>query len=1180
MAELPAVAPAQIYPCPVCGTSANLTTGCPGCGRAPDPDAAEVVALDQEIGFLNVRLDEARQVYTSLGAQVQGLRLRREQLATRVRTAALARWGPARDAARGAGAARAGEVAGAGSGGAGAGSGGAGNGQRAEASTRTVQNVLFILGGLLLGTAAVVFTAIAWATYGITGRALILAVVTAVALAIPPLALWRGLRATAETFAQLGLLLVVLDGYAAWFVNLFGVKEQLPATRYAGLVAAATAVVALVYRGATRLVGPAFAALAASQPVLPLLAAATTPDGPVWALLFAGVAALNLGLLLWWWRRPGGGVGVALRACSGVLYGVALAAALVVALRLQELQLDPAEAAVTGEALVFVGVLIAAGAALTRVPRLHSGAGCVLVLLVALAAGRLAAALWPTYTLVSTAVVVAALALVVVAPVGGSSLGAARAGARIGGFVAAGVAALGLVGPVLTAAAHTIAAAQPTWRADLDRVPYVESTLDWRPVVAIVLLTGAFAVLLRREAVSVLAVGTATLALALPATLPLLWWVPSAVDIVLACGLAAGAVLARRPGGATVRAALAAALAGQATLAGLARPSSTAAVLATVVVAGAALAGLSRPRRPGQPAHRTAFGGLCLLAAFLALPWCLDAGLAANRVDPHWRARLAVVATVVLLAALVAVRQQWTKLFWYAYPGALAAALLVPAWSVVVVDAEPTVVYAGISVLALATALWLAPRREPAAATVTATAAVLPGAVLVVRTADAVLAVLLAPYTWLGRIWSGVPTGAGLAPDSLARGPSRGAEVLAIEPADAIGLGLLGLALVVTAFAWWRTIRAAASAATLALPVPLVVAVAAFDPQWPVVATLSLGLGLALLLIAGIGLRDRLLAAGATVPGLALALAGLAGELATVGSTLAALAVTVLASAAIGGAARTPAFRTTGWVATAATTVTTATAAFLAADLSLRVAAFGVLAVAATLLGGATVLRARRPAEGVALEASAHAAAAVALVFTVGSLRHAAAVFTLWGVVVGARALWPASGRTARGAYASAAAACELIAWWLLLADRQVALLEAYTLPLAAVALLAGWVSWRARPQVGSWIAYGPALFAAFLPSLATIAATEGEPARRLLLGAGALAVLVAGAVRRLQAPVVVGGAVLSLVALHELVLVWDLVPRWIPLALGGLLLVGIAMTYERRRRDLARLRGAVARMT
>jgi hypothetical protein len=90
----------------------------------------------------------------------------------------------------------------------------------------------------------------------------------------------------------------------------------------------------------------------------------------------------------------------------------------------------------------------------------------------------------------------------------------------------------------------------------------------------------------------------------------------------------------------------------------------------------------------------------------------------------------------------------------------------------------------------------------------------------------------------------------------------------------------------------------------------------------------------------------------------------------------------------------------------------------------------------------------------------------------------------------------------------------------------------------------------------------------------------EGQPVRRLALGAGALAVVLAGTYARLQAPVMIGGGVLAVVAVHEIVLVWDLLPRWIPLAMAGLLLVALAMTLERRRRDLARVRAALHRMT
>jgi hypothetical protein len=195
------------------------------------------------------------------------------------------------------------------------------------------------------------------------------------------------------------------------------------------------------------------------------------------------------------------------------------------------------------------------------------------------------------------------------------------------------------------------------------------------------------------------------------------------------------------------------------------------------------------------------------------------------------------------------------------------------------------------------------------------------------------------------------------------------------------------------------------------------------------------------------------------------------------------------------------------------------------------------------------------------------------------ALGHAATVAVLWGVAVAVRALPAGTPRSGRLGRAGAAAGCHLLAWCLLLAANGVRVVEAYTLPVAVAAVVLGGLVLRARPEVGSWTAYGPALLAAFLPSLATML-VDPEPLRRLLVGAGAVAVVALGARARLQAPVVVGGAVTAIVALRELRLVWQLLDTWIPLTVAGLLLVAMAATYERRRRDLARLRAAVGRMS
>jgi hypothetical protein len=147
-----------------------------------------------------------------------------------------------------------------------------------------------------------------------------------------------------------------------------------------------------------------------------------------------------------------------------------------------------------------------------------------------------------------------------------------------------------------------------------------------------------------------------------------------------------------------------------------------------------------------------------------------------------------------------------------------------------------------------------------------------------------------------------------------------------------------------------------------------------------------------------------------------------------------------------------------------------------------------------------------------ALKAIAHASALVAFVLC-GSTERGAVIAAAWGALVGVRALWPRLPSRTRRVYAAVAAGLELVAWWLLAAARGVHVVEAYTLPLAAVALFCGWLAARSRP-LGSWIAYGPALLAASLPSLAPALALDASVARRVVVGAVALAVVLIGGMR------------------------------------------------------------------
>ncbi|RLP92387.1 hypothetical protein EAD89_08905, partial [Micromonospora sp. BL4] len=144
-------------------------------------------------------------------------------------------------------------------------------------------------------------------------------------LAVPLLAVRRGLRGTAETFAAVGLLLVVLDGYAAWSVDLAGVAGW-PGSRYAALVGGASAAVAAAYARWSRLTAPWFAALLAAQPVLPLLAVEARPGPAGWALVLLGVALLDLAVLAGL-RNGGGRAQLAGRVLAGVGHAAALAGA-------------------------------------------------------------------------------------------------------------------------------------------------------------------------------------------------------------------------------------------------------------------------------------------------------------------------------------------------------------------------------------------------------------------------------------------------------------------------------------------------------------------------------------------------------------------------------------------------------------------------------------------------------------------------------------------------------------------------------------------------------------------------------------------------------------------------------------------------------------------------------------
>lgn len=162
--------------------------------------------------------------------------------------------------------------------------------------------------------------------------------------------------------------------------------------------------------------------------------------------------------------------------------------------------------------------------------------------------------------------------------------------------------------------------------------------------------------------------------------------------------------------------------------------------------------------------------------------------------------------------------------------------------------------------------------------------------------------------------------------------------------------------------------------------------------------------------------------------------------------------------------------------------------------------------------------------------------------------------------------------------YTIAAMATGTVGWWTLLAAEGATTLEYFTAPPAAMLFVIGLWRLEKRPQAGSWSALALPIIGGIGPSL-LLALGDGDPVRRVGVGAAAIAVIVAGLGRRWQAPLVLGSIALAVITINELTLLWDLIPVWIPPAIGGVILLGAGATFERRRRDLARIRSGLKSM-
>ncbi|MEV0527570.1 hypothetical protein AB0I66_29505 [Streptomyces sp. NPDC050439] len=311
----------------------------------------------------------------------------------------------------------------------------------------------------------------------------------------------------------------------------------------------------------------------------------------------------------------------------------------------------------------------------------------------------------------------------------------------------------------------------------------------------------------------------------------------------------------------------------------------------------------------------------------------------------------------------------------------------------------------------------------------------------------------------------------------------------------------------------------------------------------------------------------------AGVSSVSVAFLALATTSVTLG-TLAALTVLCVAAAVLAG--RRPVL-VPGVAVCAAVAYATALACAAGAAGGLRVDHTGLLTLTVPALTALVAARLGRHPLTPPVEISGAVAGGLAVTLTAGHATTLALALSLGGLIAAGTAL-----RTDRRPVGYAAGVLFILATWVRLAAWDVVTPEAYTLPVTVPALLIGSLRRHRTPETSSWTAYGPGLAATLLPSLVA-AWSDPHWQRPLLLGVAALLVTLAGARHRLQAPLVLGGTVLALDALHELapyiVQVVDALPRWLPPALAGLLLLAIGATYEQRLRDARRVRDVLGRM-
>jgi hypothetical protein len=845
------------------------------------------------------------------------------------------------------------------------------------------------------------------------------------------------------------------------------------------------------------------------------------------------------------------------------------------------------------------------------------------------ALARVAALAFPHAPLVVAAIVVLIVAF------GVRALPADWRRGPVRGVAVAGLVVVAIAGwQALVGGLRIIAAPGPIWASDVSAYSTTPPAGAWQAPVALVIAAVAAATALPRPAkYDVSAVCAALATIGAPAAFGLPWWSPLLIGGAVTLGYGLAAVAATDPRAAIDRAGVAAVVALHAAGAGLVRPWSTALALGLIMVTGILVAWMSRADvtpaarqawaetadsdgvlnlaldDTGMPRHRAQIGGAATAAALLTAPGVL-AAVAADQGNNAQVVLTAALAGSSLALALLAMAGRWVPQYLPWATVGLVGGAMVTALASVPSD-YPTALYAAAAALLGVVAellrgaipapgLTVAPNRRWAEGGYVrprwtsirpsglrgrwlvdpATGAVIVGALPTVLAlfsiAPALRAALFDPLQQLSAIWDGPIT----ALTDPASGTVDGTSVLATV--------LLTIAAALAALGFGGKPAEAVPVILPGLAITLLIAPIAMNIRWPAATTAALIVFTISML--GLALTPPPVATRATllrttrsivfVIGLLAGGAGLAGSLAQQQLTLFTLGTAIIVGlvGAIGGRSRHA--RILGWLFTAVMGQMFVLTGALVAGLEPRWAAFGVLAVGALLL----VLEALLPrlglpeyrSEATTVEWSGYASALLAGALAYDSPAHLAALLAAWGAVLGLTATRPGRTPTQRRNLFWLAVGFEIIGIWLFIAIADVALPEAYTLPFAALALLVGVLEARQRPDLSSWAAYGPALLAAFVPTIGIVIATDSGDLRELLLLLGAVTTLIVGSRLQQQAPVVIGASATAIAALH---FATTLVGPWLVLVPVGVILLFLGATNENRRRTQERLRGALVRM-